>query len=92
LVLLSGNPHTSYEKWTVCGLKIPLDLFAANRAYRSSPQEKWFGSSDFFLMESCAMDKLELYLWGMSLSAQGTTAIVAAFLIIALVVGLRFRK
>jgi preprotein translocase subunit SecF len=38
------------------------------------------------------MDKLELYLWGVSLSAQGTTAIVAAFLIVLLLAGVRFRK
>lgn len=30
------------------------------------------------------MDKLELSLWGLALNAQGTTAIVAAFLIVAL--------
>lgn len=38
------------------------------------------------------MDKLELSLWGLSLNAQGTTAIVAACLIVFLVIGLRFRK
>jgi hypothetical protein len=31
------------------------------------------------------MDKLELSFWGLALNAQGTTAIVAAFLIVALV-------
>ena len=35
------------------------------------------------------MDKLELYLWGMSLQAHGTTAIAAACLIVVLVFGLR---
>ena len=35
------------------------------------------------------MDKLELYLLGMGLQAQGTTAIAAACLIVVLVVGLR---
>jgi hypothetical protein len=35
-------------------------------------------------MESYAMDKLELNAWGLSLNAQGTTAIAAAILIVAL--------
>jgi preprotein translocase subunit SecF len=43
-------------------------------------------------MESCAMDKLELSLWGLSMNAQGTTAIAAAFVIAVLLVSLRFRK
>lgn len=30
------------------------------------------------------MDKLELSFWGLALNAQGSTAIVAAFLIVAL--------
>ena len=38
------------------------------------------------------MDRLELSLWGLSVNAQGTTAIAAAFLIVVLLVGLRFRK
>jgi preprotein translocase subunit SecF len=38
------------------------------------------------------MDKLELIVWGMSVNAQGTTAIIAAFLIVVLLVGLRFKK
>ncbi len=38
------------------------------------------------------MDKLDVYLWGIGLSAQGTTGIAAAFLIVVLLVGLRFRK
>ncbi len=38
------------------------------------------------------MDKLVLNLWGLSLSAEGTTAILAAFLIVVLFVGLRLRK
>jgi preprotein translocase subunit SecF len=44
------------------------------------------------LKESRAMDRLELILWGMSVNAQGTTAIIAAFLIVVLLVSLRFRK
>jgi hypothetical protein len=35
-------------------------------------------------MESYVMDKLELNAWGLALNAQGTTAIVVAFLIVAL--------
>jgi preprotein translocase subunit SecF len=38
------------------------------------------------------MDKLELIVWGMSVNAQGTAAIIAAFLIVVLLVGLRFKK
>lgn len=39
------------------------------------------------------MDKLELNAWGLALNAQGTTAIVVAFLIVVLlvVVGRRVR-
>jgi preprotein translocase subunit SecF len=43
-------------------------------------------------MENYAMDKLELTLGVLSLNAQGTTAIIAAFLIVVLLVSLRFRK
>lgn len=38
------------------------------------------------------MDKLEFSLEIMSLNAQGTTAIIAAFLIIVLFVGLRWKS
>lgn len=38
------------------------------------------------------MDKLEVYLGPVSLNAQGTTAVIAAYLIVVLLVGLRFRK
>jgi hypothetical protein len=38
------------------------------------------------------MDKLEVTLGFISLNAQGTTAIAAAFVIVLLLVGLRFRK
>jgi hypothetical protein len=38
------------------------------------------------------MDKLEVSLWGLSMNAQGTTAIAAAFVIALLLVGLRFKK
>jgi hypothetical protein len=38
------------------------------------------------------VDKLEVTLGFLSLSAQGTTGIVAAFLIVVLFVGLRLRK
>jgi preprotein translocase subunit SecF len=38
------------------------------------------------------VDKLELSLWGLSVNAQGTTAIAAAFVLAILVVSLRFRK
>jgi preprotein translocase subunit SecF len=38
------------------------------------------------------MDKPEVSLGFLSLNAQGTTAIAAAFLIVVLVVGQRFRK
>lgn len=38
------------------------------------------------------MDKLELSLGVLTLNAQGTTAIVAAFLIVVLLVGLRLKK
>jgi hypothetical protein len=44
-------------------------------------------------MESCVMDKLELSLWGLSLSAQGTLAIIAAVLIVVLLMAFyRFGK
>jgi hypothetical protein len=38
------------------------------------------------------MDRLELSLWGLSVNAQGTTAIAAAFVLALLLVSLRFRK
>lgn len=38
------------------------------------------------------MDNLDITIWGLSVHAQGTTAIVAASLIVALLVRLRFRK
>lgn len=38
------------------------------------------------------MDKLEVSLGFLSLNAQGTTAIAAAFFIVVLFVGLRLRK
>ena len=38
------------------------------------------------------MDKLELSLWGLSMNAQGTTAIATALVIAVLLVSLRFRK
>jgi|tagenome__1003787_1003787.scaffolds.fasta_scaffold19651995_1 hypothetical protein len=38
------------------------------------------------------MDKLELSLWGLSVNAQGTTAIAAAFIIAVLLVSSRFRE
>jgi hypothetical protein len=38
------------------------------------------------------MDKLEVSLGGLSMNAQGTTAIAAAFVIVVLLVSLRFRK
>jgi preprotein translocase subunit SecF len=43
-------------------------------------------------MERYAVDKLEVSLWGLSMNAQGTTAIAAAFVIAVLLVSLRFRK
>ena len=36
------------------------------------------------------MDKLELSFWGLTMNAHGTTAIAAAFLIVVLLVSLRF--
>ena len=38
------------------------------------------------------MDKLEVSLGFLTMNAQGTTAIAAAFVIAVLLVGLRFRK
>lgn len=38
------------------------------------------------------MDKLELSLGVLTFNAQGTTAIVAGFLIVVLMIGLRFKK
>lgn len=38
------------------------------------------------------MDKLEVSVWGLALNAQGTTAIVVAFLIIVLLLGSRRLK
>jgi hypothetical protein len=38
------------------------------------------------------MDRLEISLWGLSVNAQGTTAIAAAFVLALLLVSLRFRK
>jgi preprotein translocase subunit SecF len=43
-------------------------------------------------MESCAVDNLDITVWGAGIHAQGTTAIAAAFVIAVLLVSLRFRK
>jgi preprotein translocase subunit SecF len=43
-------------------------------------------------MESCLVDNLDITIWGAQVHAQGPTAIAAAFLIVLLLVGLRFRK